>query len=144
MEIKMATLEDSRGISDIHVKSWQYAYKGIMPDSFLEALDINQRIEAWNSVLSDKRWPAYVAVDNTGSIQGFVHLCRCRDEDLDNDIYGEVTAVYISPTLVGKGIGAKLFMKADCTLKGRGLLQSCFMGFAGKQTGYRFLQEIWI
>lgn len=120
MEIRKATLEDSKDIADIHIRSWRYAYKGIMSDDLLKALDSNTRIKAWDSILSDNSWPTYVAVDHSGSIEGFVHFCDCRDDDLDNEAYGEVTAIYVNPVVVGKGVGAKLFMKAIEHLRGEG------------------------
>jgi ribosomal protein S18 acetylase RimI-like enzyme len=112
MDIRLAAIEDAEGIADVHIKSWQYAYRGILPDVVLDALDINKRINAWNTLLSDSSGSAYVAIDGTGSIKGFVHICRSRDNDLDNDIVGEVTAIYIDPDAIGKGIGAKLFSTA--------------------------------
>ena len=35
--VRKANVEDSAGIGLVHVRSWQVAYRGHMPDEFLDA-----------------------------------------------------------------------------------------------------------
>ena len=39
ISVRPATLDDSERIADIHVKTWQAAYAGVMPKDFLDRLD---------------------------------------------------------------------------------------------------------
>jgi len=41
--IRQATVEDAAIISFIGVTSWQAAYRGIVPDSYLDSLSVEQR-----------------------------------------------------------------------------------------------------
>ncbi len=38
MRIRLATIDDARSIAELHIRSWQWAYKGLIPDSYLESL----------------------------------------------------------------------------------------------------------
>ena len=109
MEIRKARLEDAEGIAKVHIESWRFTYKGIMEETLLASLELESRTKEWESVLSGDDWPAYVAINATGSIRGFVHLSNYRDNDLKNQNVGEITAIYIDPNIIGTGIGALLF-----------------------------------
>ena len=112
MEIRKASIEDAPEIARVHIDSWRYAYKGIIEDELLASLDHEKKCAAWESILGNVDWPAYVAVNDDGCIDGFVHLSGYRDNDLENQNVGEVTAIYINPKILGTGVGAQLFRKA--------------------------------
>ncbi|MBO0884653.1 MAG: hypothetical protein J2P17_30840 [Mycobacterium sp.] len=40
-----ATAADAARLADVHVRSWQWAYLGLMPEHVLAGLDIDQRTE---------------------------------------------------------------------------------------------------
>ncbi len=52
MIIRDAELGDARGIAEIHVRYWQAAYAGIVPDEDLARLSVDQREQFWMHVLS--------------------------------------------------------------------------------------------
>ena len=43
MKIRPALPSDARAIADLHVRSWQSTYRGIVPDAYLDALSIDER-----------------------------------------------------------------------------------------------------
>ena len=43
VRVQRATLDDVPDVARIHVRSWQRAYRGQMPDSVLDSLDVEQR-----------------------------------------------------------------------------------------------------
>lgn len=51
VKIRTAELKDAPLIAAVHVKTWQYAYKGQVPDSYLEGLSIKKRTEVWKKTL---------------------------------------------------------------------------------------------
>jgi hypothetical protein len=51
MEIRRAVADDARGIAQVHVKSWQAAYRGLLPQSYLDALSVEQREAFWVQVI---------------------------------------------------------------------------------------------
>ena len=42
MIVRDAELRDARGIAEVHVRSWQAAYAGIIPDEELARLSVDQ------------------------------------------------------------------------------------------------------
>ena len=47
-EIRKATAQDACGIAFVHMRSWQVAYRGHMPDEFLDGLE--QRTNMWREL----------------------------------------------------------------------------------------------
>jgi len=58
MNIREANIEDAKGIANVHVKAWQSAYKGIMPEEYLLSLSVKDKTELWLQTLSlsNKPW----------------------------------------------------------------------------------------
>ena len=48
MQIRRPTVDDAPDIASIHVSAWQAAYRGIVPDAFLDALSVDQREARWS------------------------------------------------------------------------------------------------
>lgn len=51
VSIREATLQDAADIARVHIMAWQETYRGIAPQTYLDSLDINERIESWKSRL---------------------------------------------------------------------------------------------
>ena len=49
MEIRLAKVEDAMAIAKVQVESWHTTYKGIVPDSYLNSLDVKKREKVWQS-----------------------------------------------------------------------------------------------
>jgi hypothetical protein len=44
--VRAATLADAEGIARVHVDAWRWAYRGDVPDAFLAALSVAERLLA--------------------------------------------------------------------------------------------------
>jgi hypothetical protein len=51
--IRRATINDARAIAEVHVKSWQVAYRGLLPEDFLQNLSVERREEQWRRALQN-------------------------------------------------------------------------------------------
>lgn len=71
MEIRKATIDDIKDISRIHALSWKSAYKGIIPQTYLDELKEDFWVSAFETWLNDKVLTAQVMMEN-GSIIGCV------------------------------------------------------------------------
>jgi len=93
------------------MRSWQVAYRGIMPDYVLDALDSKVSAERWRTNITQKRADIrnVVAADADG-IRGFCTTGQVRCDDLD-DTNLELYAIYVWPDEIGTGIGR--LMMAD-------------------------------
>ena len=72
--IRPAAEGDAAGIARVHVRSWQEAYAGIVPEAYLAALDVDQRASEWASYLREgpsDQVLTWVALSGS-SVVGFV------------------------------------------------------------------------
>jgi hypothetical protein len=47
MIVRPAAPDDVDALGQIHVRAWQAAYRGVMPDAYLDALDPGERAAMW-------------------------------------------------------------------------------------------------
>jgi GNAT superfamily N-acetyltransferase len=117
VDVRPAQPSDAAGISEVQVRSWQDAYRGLLPQDHLDALDVDGRRAVWRRILAATDWPrtgAFVAEDD-GRVLGFAHVGPTRDED-GLGALGEVTALYVLPDASGTGVGRALMAASVQTL----------------------------
>ncbi len=51
--VRPAGLGDADRLGVVHTRAWQSGYRGVMPDEFLDALVVSDRVDFWRSNLSD-------------------------------------------------------------------------------------------
>lgn len=116
--IRRATMADASGIGQVHVESWKAIYRGYLPDEYLDSLSPERRARSWQQALS--QGTVDIAVCDTGTdIAGFVSLAPSRDEDVA-DATGELTAIYLEPSIWRQGIGRDLMDWAKAVAVHRG------------------------
>jgi GNAT superfamily N-acetyltransferase len=97
--------QDVAEVSRLRVAGWQSAYRGIIPDSYLDAMDperdARQR-RTWRSKGID-----LVADDGPGSLAGW-----CSSGPAADPGSVEVFALYARPHRIGTGVGAALLTAA--------------------------------
>ncbi|RYD38441.1 MAG: GNAT family N-acetyltransferase [Verrucomicrobiaceae bacterium] len=109
IEIAHATPDDCRHIADIQVRGWQAAYRGIIPDDFLDRLDPAGRVGVWRMFVESRKGKMLISRRGP-DINGFCHLIPSRDEDSDG--IAEIAAIYIDPDHLRHGYGRQLCEKA--------------------------------
>ncbi|MFY7939391.1 MAG: GNAT family N-acetyltransferase, partial [Burkholderiaceae bacterium] len=102
-----ATLRDAKAIAEIHVASWQQAYKGILSDEHLDSLSLDKRQAFWREAI-DLCEPQVVVVSDGTQIAGFVAFDRSRDKGTPSST-GEIWAIYVHPKYWGRGAGLALW-----------------------------------
>ena len=113
-EIRKTTpADDFDAISRIYALSWQTAYRGIVPQRYLDDLPETR----WAGVLREGRWVSYLALENKKYI-GTASVCPARDEAMSG--YGEIVSIYLLPEYFGRGYGAPLLAHAMAGLKETG------------------------
>lgn len=107
--VRPAVQSDSEGIARVHTRSWQSAYRGLLPDEWLAALRWQDRKERWETGLrAGSPATIYVATNPQKEIVGFASIGPTRDEDLEPDEFFELYAIYLSPDIWKMGVGSKL------------------------------------
>lgn len=111
--LRWAVPDDAPGIAEVHVASWQEAYRGILPDVFLSRLDRTSRARWWHHYITEGA--RVHVVENDGVIVGF---CSAGDS---NDVgWGEVFSIYVHPVRWGEGHGRDLLAGVEEQLAGDG------------------------
>ena len=120
IEVRPAEKKDASGIAKVHIETWQFAYRGQLPDSFLDNLSIEKRTKRWEESLSHptpESQSFVAAIDN--KIIGFCSVGRCRDKDM-NETTGELYAIYVDSNCMNKGAGSALQEKGLLYLREKG------------------------
>jgi GNAT superfamily N-acetyltransferase len=121
ISIRKATVYDAREIAHIHVVAWKAAYRDIVPQSFLDALDVNSRAELWSTWLQNEDAHIYVATVD-GQIRGFIGGGKLREAigESIGEYDAELYAIYLLPSVKGQGIGKLLVRELAKLLDTRG------------------------
>ncbi len=111
LTIREACLDDARRIAEIHVRAWQEAYRGIMPDDFLAGLSVDSRVERWRETLARGGRTVLVAEEG-GVVAGWAIGGETRDAEASPRT-AEVYAINIDPAAWRRGAG-RLLMQHAC------------------------------
>lgn len=112
MKVRPATPADAASIAQIHVITWQAAYRGQIPDSILDALNVPRRAAFWTERVAEGQGRTLVAESSVG-IVGFCDLIPSRDKDADPTAVAEIAALYIHREHWRKGVGRELCTHAS-------------------------------
>jgi ribosomal protein S18 acetylase RimI-like enzyme len=142
--VRRCGLADAGEVERLRVAGWRAAYRGIVPDAFLDGMDTD--IERRRRVMAGRPpFGAESVAVHAGLIVGWVAAGPCRDDDRNGPRHGEIYACYVQPDWWGRGVGRRLLTHAsgalaragrpDITLwvlednaRARGFYESC--GFA--------------
>lgn len=106
--VRNANPADAAEIANVHINSWREAYKGLLPQSFLDdrPLNFRNRYELWRRVTSDDSQTTFVAESKDHGVVGFINGKDARDSRYKD--YAEVWCIYLLMHYHGKGIGLQL------------------------------------
>jgi GNAT superfamily N-acetyltransferase len=112
--VRRAHPADARGIAEVKVESWRAAYVGVMPQSVLDAMDVDVHEQLWRTFVARDTLAVFVA-ERDDRIIGFANVGPCRDEPG----IGELYAIYVRPDAWGTGAGLALMKTAAEWLRER-------------------------
>ena len=138
MLIRLAEPEDAMAVARVHVRSWQVAYRGLLPDEYLDQLRPEDRAERYDFASRDPLKPRTIVATEGGLIYGFATTAPSRDPDLKD--HGELFALYVEPEQWGRGIGVALVSAARAHLFGSGFRDALLWVLAGNVRAEHFYQ----
>lgn len=114
MEIRKLMQSDDRlAISHIYEESWKYAYKGIIPQSYLDSIPQG----CWAPKVDQEGIGSLLLLDDDILI-GTSSYCRSRWNEFEG--WGEIISIYLLPQYMGKGYGRHLLNAVVDGLKKQG------------------------
>jgi GNAT superfamily N-acetyltransferase len=138
MQLRPAEPTDAIAVARVHVRSWQAAYRGLLPDDYLDQLRTEDRAQTYDFATLDPRKPRTIVAIADGAILGFATTMPSRDQDLAN--HAELCALYVDPEHWGCGIGVALVSAARDHLHELGFRQVLLWVLVGNARAERFYQ----
>ncbi len=136
MLLRSAEPADAAEVAGLHVRSCQSAYRGLLPDEFLDGLRLEDRAAHYTFGSPDAGAPATIVAVDGGAIRGFASAGPCREPDATGT--GELYAIHVDPCARGRGIGRQLMASARDCLTRLGFGQAVLWVLAGNQRAERF------
>jgi GNAT superfamily N-acetyltransferase len=104
---RSATRDDVEAVAALHTESWRHAYRGILPDAYLDGPIVQERLSLWQVRFSSPNSHRHLVLlaESGKKLVGFA--CVLLDEEppwgacLDN--------LHVLPNWRGMGLGRQLF-----------------------------------
>ncbi|WP_120006454.1 GNAT family N-acetyltransferase [Nesterenkonia muleiensis] len=105
--IRHPRMDEAKELACVHVKAWEQAYSGILPEAFWNEQAYERRIESWRQMLADPAHRARTRVTEAdGEVVGIAQIGPPREDDIDVD--HELYMIYLLAAHHGSGAAAEM------------------------------------
>lgn len=139
MKLRPAAPDDALAVARVHVRAWQAAYRGLMPEDYLAGLRPEDRAQRYDFASRDPTRPRTLVAVEANTILGFATVSAARDEDAAG--HGELCALYIEPDCWGRGFGRALASAARTELHILGFSRAVLWVVAGNSRAEQFYRS---
>ena len=134
--VRAAVVSDKLNVARVHVRSWQVAYRGLIPDDFLGQMRAEDRAARYTFGEVDETSPLTIVAADRDEIVGFATFGASRDEQSSNE--GELFALYVDPDHWGRGVGRTLIVSARTRLRDMSFAKANLWVLEGNDRALRF------
>jgi ribosomal protein S18 acetylase RimI-like enzyme len=106
--------EDVRALAEVHARTWEEAYRGLVPDEIIQARSIEERERIWHEML-DRGDSVHFVGEVNGVVAGFVSVGPAREPD--RLLSGELYAIYVREAQWGSGLAVELILAGEQALR---------------------------
>ncbi|EIK60939.1 MULTISPECIES: GNAT family N-acetyltransferase [Pseudomonas] len=140
--IRRALPADAKAIAQVHISSWQDAYRDLMPAQFLSGLQatLARREAYWARSIASGESTVWVA-EVGQQIVGWISVGASRDEDAVQAKAGEVMAIYVLAGHWQTGVGLALWKAGLQDLLAQGYERLTLWVLAGNERAIRFYRR---
>jgi ribosomal protein S18 acetylase RimI-like enzyme len=142
--VRDATISDAQAIAEAHITAWQVAYRGIMPDRYLDELsaDIAGQVRRRRVHIAAPDEPRVfnLVAEDDGAVIGWLAAGPSRDDDR-HEAEGEIWAVYVHPDSWRAGAGGALMTAAIERLVDEGYAEATLWVFEDNTRARRFYER---
>jgi len=136
VSIRLARPDDADAVAEVHVRSWQIGYRGLLSDEYLDSLRSQERAARYTFGSTDPSAPTTLVALEGDAIRGFATFGPSPDTQIANP--GELMALYVDPPAWRRGIGRDLIAEARRFLVERGFSEAVLWVLAGNERAERF------
>jgi RimJ/RimL family protein N-acetyltransferase len=141
IKLRRAAPEDAAALAAVEIRSWRAAYRGLMPDAYLDELSEAQKTAAWRQNLlkhgPSGRKRVCVALSDAG-ICGFVRVGPLVEEGEIGLIY----LLYVLPEQWSRGIGTVLMQAGMQELRDLGMCEVILWVLRDNLHARRFYEQL--
>ena len=136
MTVRRGQPADAREIAEVHVRTWQAAYRHAFPAEVLDSLSVDDREDLARRLLA--RWSEVIWVaESEGRIVGFAAVGPSRTEDDSGELY----AIYVLPEAWGTGAASQLMAEAKDWFAEEGYATAMLWVLADNPRARRFYER---
>ncbi len=139
--LRAGTAEDLEAVVALQLASWRDAYRGLLPDAYLDGALADDLVAKWRGKLIDSPDPRallLVAESPAGVLSGFFYAA----EETPGDASAYLDNLHVRPELRGQGLGEGLMRAAVPMLQARGYSGMHLLVFAENAAAVRFYQRL--
>lgn len=137
--VRPAGVSDAAAIARVHVETWRTAYRGLLPDDFLDSLSEAAYADRWSRLLGADSSRVYVAEED-GGVVGFASGGRERAGEVG--FAGELYAIYVLATAQRRGHGRQLVKAVVDGLREAGLTDMIVWVLRDNPVARRFYESL--
>lgn len=139
--VRPARPDDVAALAAVHVAAWRAAYRGQMPDDYLDGLDVGRWTRGWERLLAAGGDHLQVA-ERAGTLLGFVRVgAEQEPRPADPAGRGELHAINVHPDAWGTGAGPALLDAAEARLRQLGYRDAVLWVLPGNARARRFYER---
>jgi L-amino acid N-acyltransferase YncA len=139
--IRPARPQDARAIAQVRIASWRATYRGVVPDSYLDAMTPADSEENWRAVAAGETPGAELLVcEVEGAVAGFAAYGAAREPSHGHA--GELYATYYRPEAMGKGYGSAVLREVIRGLRRLGHADMIVWVMEANARGRNFYENI--
>lgn len=141
--IRKGLPSDAKAIAQVHISSWQDAYRDLMPAEYLLSLgaSLPQRESYWIRSIESGESNVVVAELNN-EVVGWISVGVCRDEDIAAENLAEVMALYVLAEQWKTGVGFALWQAGLQHLIEQGYQRLTLWVLTGNERAIRFYRSV--
>lgn len=139
MRTRQAHPDDASAVAAVCVRSWRAAFAGLVPQGYLDAMDLGREEAGWKARITSARWPSSgVLVAETG--RGIVGCAGFGPAEGSPAGVAEIGTLYALPEAWGTGAGKQLMRAALETLEEAGYRQATLWVLEDNTRARRFYE----
>jgi ribosomal protein S18 acetylase RimI-like enzyme len=137
LTVRHAAVADAPAMGRVAVRAWQAAYRGHMPDDYLDGLRAEDRAAYWEGVLGrDDLRGTILVIERDGEVVGFAAVGPSPDPQGAGELY----AINVDPGHWGAGAGRALLEAAQAELARLGFAETVLWVLTGNARARRFYE----
>ncbi|HVO91028.1 MAG TPA: GNAT family N-acetyltransferase [Casimicrobiaceae bacterium] len=139
--IRPATPADATAIARLRIDAWRTTYRGMIPDAYLDGMQLADSVAIWDRVLNapPNRTSVFVAEDEQG-LAGFAAGNPREPGPLGYD--AELSAVYLRADRQRQGLGRRLVAAVAAAQHANGASSLVVWVIAGNRAARRFYEAL--